>query len=78
MSLSRTDPINFTNVLPRFYIEGVTTCRKFIHPMFVIYSSKVWSATQPVLRVGNKQIAEHAKLNIQFNVYQSVFNVQFA
>ena len=46
------------------------TCRKFIHPMFFIYSSKVWSATPPVLTVGNKQNTEHAKLNIQSNVYK--------
>ena len=35
--------------------------------MIFIYLFKVWSATQPVLRVGNKQNAEHAKLNIQSN-----------
>ena len=39
--------------------------------MFFNYSSKVWSATQPELSVGNKQNAEHAKLNIQSNVFEA-------
>ena len=54
ISYATTDIDDISPLIP-FMLWGVTACRKCINPTFFIYSSKVWSATQPVATKRGKQ-----------------------